>query len=50
MRAMFTLKIEVPGEEPRRIPLDKPVTTIGRSSFNDVVLGDKSLSRRHARS
>jgi serine phosphatase RsbU (regulator of sigma subunit)/pSer/pThr/pTyr-binding forkhead associated (FHA) protein len=49
MRAMFTLKIEVPGEEPRRIPLDKPVTTIGRSSFNDVVLGDKSLSRRHAR-
>ena len=46
---MFSLKIEVPGEEPRRIPLDRPVTTIGRSSFNDVVLADKSLSRRHAR-
>jgi len=46
---MFTLKVEVPGEEPRRVTLDKPVTTIGRSSFNDIVLGDKSLSRRHAR-
>ena len=46
---MFSLKIEVPGEESRRVALDKPVTTIGRSSFNDVVLADKSLSRRHAR-
>src|SRR5712675_2401406 len=47
--AMFSLKVEVPGEESRRVALDKPVTTIGRSSFNDIVLADKSLSRRHAR-
>jgi pSer/pThr/pTyr-binding forkhead associated (FHA) protein len=47
--AMFSLKVEVPGEEPRRVALDKPVTTLGRSSFNDIILADKSLSRRHAR-
>jgi sigma-B regulation protein RsbU (phosphoserine phosphatase) len=46
---VFTLKIEAPGEEPRRIPIEKPVTTIGRSSINEIVLGDKSLSRRHVR-
>jgi sigma-B regulation protein RsbU (phosphoserine phosphatase) len=46
---VFSLKLEVPGEEPRRIPLDRPVITVGRSSINDVALADKSLSRRHLR-
>lgn len=30
-------------------PLVKPVTTIGRTNDNDVVLDDASVSRRHAR-
>ena len=33
----------------RKFPLDKPVTTIGRSSMNDLPISDKMLSRQHAR-
>ncbi|GHJ46292.1 hypothetical protein Cs7R123_36340 [Catellatospora sp. TT07R-123] len=33
---------------PQTLPLVKPVTTIGRSADNDVVLDDASVSRRHA--
>ena len=33
----------------RKFPLEKPVTTIGRSSMNDLPISDKMLSRQHAR-
>lgn len=46
---MLTVRVEVPGEEPRRIVFDRPVLTMGRSSLNDVVISDKSLSRQHIR-
>ncbi|MEE9263667.1 MAG: SpoIIE family protein phosphatase [Vicinamibacteria bacterium] len=34
--------------EPFRVPLNKPVLTIGRSKRNDLVLPDQWLSRHHA--
>ena len=34
--------------EPFRVPLNKPVVTIGRSKRNDLVLPDQWLSRHHA--
>jgi serine phosphatase RsbU (regulator of sigma subunit)/pSer/pThr/pTyr-binding forkhead associated (FHA) protein len=46
---VFSITIQRPGEAPRKINLDRPVTTVGRSSMNDVALPDKSLSRRHLR-
>src|ERR1700692_3482493 len=33
----------------RKFPLEKPVTSIGRSSMNDLPISDKMLSRQHAR-
>jgi hypothetical protein len=32
----------------QHVPLDRPVTTIGRRVENDIVLDDPSVSRRHA--
>ena len=32
----------------RRVPLDRPQLTLGRSSASDVVLADERVSRRHA--
>ena len=46
---MLVLNVRVPGEPARRIRLDRPVLTLGRSSTNDVPLGDRTLSRVHAR-
>lgn len=46
---MISLTILKPGDPPRRVPLEKAVTTIGRSSMNDIALPDKSLSRRQIR-
>ena len=46
---MLVLNVRVPGEPARRIRLDRPVLTLGRSSTNDVPLADRTLSRVHAR-
>src|SRR5579864_8111278 len=46
---MFSLTVMKPGDPSRRVPLEKTLTTIGRSSMNDIALSDKSLSRRHVR-
>ena len=46
---MLVLNVRVPGEPARRIKLDRPVLTLGRSSTNDVPLSDRTLSRVHAR-
>lgn len=37
------------GAAPVRLPLVKPVTTIGRGTDNDLVLDDPSVSRHHAK-
>jgi phosphoserine phosphatase RsbU/P len=47
--AVLILNVRVPGELPRRVVLDRPVLTFGRSSTNDVPLADRTLSRVHAR-
>ena len=49
LRLVLVLNVRVPGEPARRILLDRPVLTLGRSSTNDVPLGDRTLSRVHAR-
>jgi len=46
---VLILNVRVPGEPARRIRLDRPVLTLGRSSTNDVPLADRTLSRVHAR-
>jgi phosphoserine phosphatase RsbU/P len=46
---VLVLNVRVPGEPARRIRLDRPVLTLGRSSTNDVPLADRTLSRVHAR-
>ncbi len=46
---VLVLNVRVPGEPARRIQLDRPILTLGRSSTNDVPLGDRTLSRVHAR-
>ena len=46
---MFYVYVSAPGMAARKFPLDKPVTTIGRSSMNDLPISDKMLSRQHAR-
>jgi serine phosphatase RsbU (regulator of sigma subunit)/pSer/pThr/pTyr-binding forkhead associated (FHA) protein len=46
---VLVLNVRVPGEPARRIRLDRPVLTLGRSSTNDVPLSDRTLSRVHAR-
>ena len=46
---MFYLYVSAPGMAARKVSLDRPVTTIGRSSMNDLPVSDKMLSRQHAR-
>jgi sigma-B regulation protein RsbU (phosphoserine phosphatase) len=46
---MLVLNVRVPGEPARRVRMDRPVITLGRSSTNDVPLGDRTLSRVHAK-
>lgn len=46
---MLILNIRVPGEPLRRVKVDRPLFTLGRSSTNDVPLADRTLSRAHAR-
>ncbi|HLN92946.1 MAG TPA: SpoIIE family protein phosphatase, partial [Thermoanaerobaculia bacterium] len=46
---MFYVYVSAPGMAARKFPLEKPVTTIGRSSMNDLPISDKMLSRQHAR-
>ncbi len=46
---MLLLNVRVPGEPARRLRLDRPAMTLGRSSTNDVPLSDRTLSRVHAR-
>jgi phosphoserine phosphatase RsbU/P len=46
---VFALTLRVPGELPRVVPLDRPSLTLGRSSGNDLPIGDRTLSRSHAR-
>ncbi|MEO6323747.1 MAG: SpoIIE family protein phosphatase [Thermoanaerobaculia bacterium] len=46
---MLILNVRVPGEIPRRVMLDRPLLTFGRSSTNDVPLADRTLSRVHAK-
>jgi serine phosphatase RsbU (regulator of sigma subunit)/pSer/pThr/pTyr-binding forkhead associated (FHA) protein len=46
---VLVLNVRVPGEPARRIRLDRPMLTLGRSSTNDVPLADRTLSRVHAR-
>ncbi len=46
---MFYLYLTAPGMSAQKFLLDRPVTTIGRSSMNDLPIADKMLSRQHAR-
>ena len=46
---MFYVYVSAPGMAARKFPLEKPVTTVGRSSMNDLPISDKMLSRQHAR-
>ncbi|HTR02684.1 MAG TPA: SpoIIE family protein phosphatase [Thermoanaerobaculia bacterium] len=46
---MFYLYVTAPGMAARKVSLDRPVTTIGRSSMNDLPISDKMLSRQHSR-
>lgn len=46
---MFYLYLTAPGMPAQKFLLDRPVTTIGRSSMNDLPIPDKMLSRQHAR-
>ncbi len=46
---MFYLYVTAPGMPAQKVLLDRPVTTIGRSSMNDLPVADKMLSRQHAR-
>jgi serine phosphatase RsbU (regulator of sigma subunit) len=46
---VFYVYVSAPGMSARKFPLEKPVTTIGRSSMNDLPISDKMLSRQHAR-
>ena len=47
--AVLLLNVRVPGEPARRIRLERPAVTLGRSSTNDIPLSDRTLSRVHAR-
>lgn len=47
--AVFYLYLTAPGMPSQKFLLDRPVTTIGRSSLNDLAISDKMLSRQHAR-
>ncbi|MFN2385307.1 MAG: SpoIIE family protein phosphatase [Thermoanaerobaculia bacterium] len=46
---MFYLYVTAPGMAAQKFALDRPITTIGRSSANDLPIADKMLSRQHAR-
>jgi phosphoserine phosphatase RsbU/P len=46
---VFYLYVTAPGMPAQKFLLDRPVTTIGRSSMNDLPISDKMLSRQHAR-
>jgi phosphoserine phosphatase RsbU/P len=46
---VFYLYMTAPGMAAQKFLLDRPVTTIGRSSMNDLPISDKMLSRQHAR-
>src|SRR5262249_8369277 len=46
---VFYLYVTAPGMAARKLSLDRPVTTVGRSSMNDLPISDKMLSRQHAR-
>jgi len=46
---MYYLYLTAPGMPAQKFLLDRPVTTIGRSSMNDLPVSDKMLSRQHAR-
>ena len=46
---MYYLYLTAPGMPAQKFLLDRPVTTIGRSSVNDLPISDKMLSRQHAR-
>ena len=46
---MFYLYVTAPGMAAQKFALDRGVTTIGRSSANDLPIADKMLSRQHAR-
>ncbi|MBC8647111.1 MAG: SpoIIE family protein phosphatase [Thermoanaerobaculia bacterium] len=46
---MFYLYVTAPGMAAQKFALDRAVTTIGRSSANDLPIADKMLSRQHAR-
>lgn len=46
---MFYVYVSAAGMAARKFPLEKPVTSIGRSSMNDLPISDKMLSRQHAR-
>jgi sigma-B regulation protein RsbU (phosphoserine phosphatase) len=46
---VFYLYLTAPGMPAQKVVLDRPVTTIGRSSLNDLAIADKMLSRQHAR-
>jgi serine phosphatase RsbU (regulator of sigma subunit) len=46
---VFYLYVTAPGMPAQKYLLDRPVTTIGRSSMNDLPVADKMLSRQHAR-
>src|SRR5580765_468963 len=47
--SVFYLYVTAPGTPAQKFLLDRPVTTIGRSSMNDLPISDKMLSRQHAR-
>jgi serine phosphatase RsbU (regulator of sigma subunit)/pSer/pThr/pTyr-binding forkhead associated (FHA) protein len=46
---VFYLYVTAPGMAAQKFALDRPITTIGRSSANDLPIADKMLSRQHAR-
>jgi hypothetical protein len=44
---MLQLIVPTHGTETRKIDLNKPATTLGRRSDNDIVLADRAVSGRH---
>src|ERR1700694_2855263 len=47
--AVFYLYVTAPGMAARKLSLDRPLTTMGRSSMNALPISDKMLSRQHSR-
>jgi pSer/pThr/pTyr-binding forkhead associated (FHA) protein len=45
---MAELIVKLGDQEIQRIPFNKPIVTIGRSSENDIVIENLSISRKHA--